>query len=157
MSLVVLQIRGDSVTEDARVMPAGVITVDTDRNEIRLHDGVTAGGHRILNISQLQAYSSLEFDAVRAVSTPGALADDSGSKFIQLTASGTFSLPALSNLDVGQGLWIQATAASVTLEPDGSEQFEESNATSTSMAMIQNQQVRLAKKSATRWIVLHRG
>jgi hypothetical protein len=44
--------RTTTVGNDAYTGPSGQITADTDRNELRLHDGSTAGGHRILNKSQ---------------------------------------------------------------------------------------------------------
>lgn len=48
--------RGSTTAEDAITGLAGQIRVDTTRNELRLHDGTTPGGHRILtsaNVSQL--------------------------------------------------------------------------------------------------------
>lgn len=40
-------IRGTTVEEDARTLFEGVISIDTDENDIRVHDGATAGGFRI--------------------------------------------------------------------------------------------------------------
>jgi hypothetical protein len=45
--------RADTATNDAYTGPASQLTVDTSRWELRLHDGVTPGGHRILNLQQL--------------------------------------------------------------------------------------------------------
>lgn len=49
-----LQLSRDStIANDAFVGPPGLVTVDWDRWEFRLHDGETPGGHRILNLAQL--------------------------------------------------------------------------------------------------------
>lgn len=50
---VVRQPRGTTQESDAYTGPSGQITVDVDRLEIRLHDGATPGGIRILGLEQL--------------------------------------------------------------------------------------------------------
>ena len=45
--------RGTTVQSDSFVGAAGQFTIDVERWEIRLHDGETPGGHRILNLQQL--------------------------------------------------------------------------------------------------------
>lgn len=45
--------RAGTVVNDGFIGPQGLITVDTDRWELRLHDNETPGGHRILNLEQL--------------------------------------------------------------------------------------------------------
>lgn len=50
---VLLLPRGSTGLNDAYTGPSGQLTMDLDRNELRLHDGVTPGGHRILNLEQL--------------------------------------------------------------------------------------------------------
>lgn len=47
-----LQLRGGTTSEnDAFTGAAREVTVDTTANELRLHDGVTSGGHKVLNRS----------------------------------------------------------------------------------------------------------
>lgn len=46
-------VRGTTAENDAYTGLAGQLSVDEQRWELRLHDGVTQGGHRILNLSQL--------------------------------------------------------------------------------------------------------
>ncbi len=50
---VLLHPRGTTEINDQYTGPASQITIDIERNEARLHDGVTPGGHRILNLTQL--------------------------------------------------------------------------------------------------------
>lgn len=68
----VQQPRGTTALNDAYIGPIGQFTIDTDRMEIRLHDGSTPGGHRITNLANL--YSLF----VSADSEAGALEFDVG-------------------------------------------------------------------------------
>lgn len=45
--------RASTAVSDAYTGPAGQVTEDTTRVELRLHDGITPGGQRILNLNQL--------------------------------------------------------------------------------------------------------
>lgn len=49
MTKEVQQAGGTSETEDSRVGEPRQITVDTSNQELRLHDGATPGGHKIIN------------------------------------------------------------------------------------------------------------
>lgn len=49
---VVKQVRGTTSQNDSFVGEEAQFTVDTTRDEVRLHDGVKPGGHRILNHEQ---------------------------------------------------------------------------------------------------------
>lgn len=49
MSAYKQQVGGSAVSQNALVAPARVITIDTDNHNIRVHDGLTPGGHVILN------------------------------------------------------------------------------------------------------------
>lgn len=51
--VVVQQPRNSTKVEDQYIGPAGQLTVDSDRYELRLHDGRRKGGWRIPNITQL--------------------------------------------------------------------------------------------------------
>lgn len=45
--------RGNTAANDVYTGLPGQLTIDSERWEIRLHDGETPGGHRILNLAQL--------------------------------------------------------------------------------------------------------
>lgn len=45
--------RDTTAAADALILPEGVLYVDTTRDELRLHDGVTPGGFRLPNINAL--------------------------------------------------------------------------------------------------------
>lgn len=47
--------RGSTRQEDGRTGEDGQITIDSERHEIRVHDGVTQGGHSLPTISRVQA------------------------------------------------------------------------------------------------------
>lgn len=55
------KMRGTTVQLDAYLGPVGQIVVDIDRNDIRVHDGVTLGGHRIYNREAVRSYIGLQF------------------------------------------------------------------------------------------------
>lgn len=46
--------RGDTAAVDAIIIPAGVLYMDLTRNELRLGDGETPGGVRLLSFAQLK-------------------------------------------------------------------------------------------------------
>lgn len=53
MSIRVIHRRGSTADNDSLTGPAGAVSVDTEKNQMRLHDGVTAGGHVIPNLANL--------------------------------------------------------------------------------------------------------
>lgn len=46
-------VRGDTAKNDAYTGRDGELTIDTERNEVRIHDGVTAGGEVASGHSEL--------------------------------------------------------------------------------------------------------
>lgn len=152
----VQQVRGDNATEDARTAPVGVITIDTDNFGLRIHDGSTPGGIRVLSEPQLTAYKQLEFSAVSVESTPGDFDASLGSKLASITAGGTYNLPALSGLEVGQRIAIIATTSGVTLGCDGSEKFNDKGSVSATLSLVQDELLTVAKYDATNWRVIGR-
>lgn len=66
------KMRGSTAQNNNYLGPVGQITGDTDENDIRVHDGVTPGGHRIANLSFLDnRYAAIfatiaDLDGVRA-------------------------------------------------------------------------------------------
>lgn len=47
-------LRGTTAENDAYTGAAGTITIDTDQDGIRVHDGVTQGGHELANMGRLR-------------------------------------------------------------------------------------------------------
>lgn len=61
MSFKVLFLRGSEAQNNAYTGPAGEITIDTTYQNLRVHDGTTAGGHHILGKDQVtQMFGNLE-------------------------------------------------------------------------------------------------
>jgi len=153
---VIQNIRGATATEDARVLPSGTISVDTTRNELRLHDGVTPGGHRILNVDQFFALGQSRFTAVATLSAPGVMPDTSAGKLNRITAAGTYTLPSVGTLDVGGPLIVQAMVAGVTIQRTGAELINNAGVDLTTLALTQYETVQLAKLDVTKFIILNR-
>lgn len=54
MSFTIQFKRGTTAQNDAYTGPAGSVTIDVERNEIRIHDGSTAGGHVVSDQASIQ-------------------------------------------------------------------------------------------------------
>lgn len=74
----VQHIRHDTSGADAFTGFIGEITADTDRNELRLHDGSTAGGHRILNKTQLDTAYQARNDNKFVLNASEVVVNDAG-------------------------------------------------------------------------------
>lgn len=68
MTKEVQQVGGTRETQDLLTGVARQITVDTSNWELRLHDGVTPGGYRILNLDQLLNVFQLKSDELSGFS-----------------------------------------------------------------------------------------
>lgn len=93
--------RGDRANQDAYTGPEGELTSDTSTPELRLHDGVQAGGHRILpspeNDLRYQALST-ELTAIEAVGTgPGYLVKRGNNDYRLRTLTGTTGEITITN------------------------------------------------------------
>ena len=98
--------RGTTAKNDAFVGLASEITIDTDKHSIRVHDGVTAGGHEILPKAKNDLLYQEKGNYVTSVNgQTGAVVIESGSGGLP-TAGGTmegtvtFNLPKAINRDV---------------------------------------------------------
>ena len=156
----VLQIRGGGTAEmDALVGSPRELTIDTERNEIRLHDGVTPGGKRILNIDQIALYGPAAFDTFTTQSTPGVLPDAVVGAYSEITVAGDYTLPLLTAADVGSRIILFATVAGVNIESGGADILRElgvDNAAGVNVALSQNETIEICKRSTTRWVVTNR-
>lgn len=68
--------RGTTAQNDSYTGPAGELTVDTENNHIRVHDGSTKGGHSIPNTDSLLATMKSNSDRITAVSNSKPLLED---------------------------------------------------------------------------------
>ncbi len=68
MDLEIPFLRGNTQENNAYAAPAGVITIDTEKKELRIHDGLTFGGHVLPNIGRLdllqESINGLEIPAI---------------------------------------------------------------------------------------------
>lgn len=53
MSVIIKLLRGTTAQNDAYTGAEGVVTIDLTTKELRLHDGITAGGHVIPNVAAI--------------------------------------------------------------------------------------------------------
>ena len=109
------QIRGTTAENDAWLFPSGTLTIDEDLKEIRLHDGVTMGGHAFPNTATIVGFGTLQFTAVSTLSVPGAIVDANVGKLNQVTTAGTYVLPTVVGKTVGVRIMLQALVAGVVL------------------------------------------
>lgn len=149
--------RGSTATVDARIPAVGEIMVDTDRSELRLGDGTTPGGKRILNESQLTLFGSLLYTGAVSVGTPGTLTvAQTQRKFLQLTAPGNFRLPAIADLELGAPIVIMPTSAGVNLTVEAGKTIRHQGVDVTSLPLNDDEVTLLTKLSTTRFQVLFR-
>ncbi len=71
MAYAIQRRRGTAAQHSSFTGLVGEITIDTTNNTIRVHDGSTAGGHRLAKYSELQTQETIE-DAVGSLLTAGA-------------------------------------------------------------------------------------
>lgn len=153
--IITQQIRGTEATEDARVLPPGTITVDLTANAIRVHDGVKVGGHKMAAESSIGASHTREFNETSTESTPGAVAIVN--KFANFTVAGDYDIPELSDIPmIGQGFYVQANTSGVILKCQGADVISDQGADVTSLALVENEIVRIVKRSSARYVVVSR-
>ena len=97
---------------------AGEITIDTTNNTIRVHDGSTAGGHRLAKYSEINTQENIE-DVVGSLLTAGSgislSYDDSAGT---LTITNTTSAGDIESVAAGDGLSGGGTSGAVSLALD---------------------------------------
>lgn len=104
--------RGTTAQNDAYTGPSGQITVDMDRKEVRIHDGVTPGGIRVLNKTQndllYQAIGSILISDVTGLQT--ALDDIDAAAAAKLPLTGGTLTGNLVIVKVGPQILLQPSA-----------------------------------------------
>lgn len=149
--------RGDTASQDAYVGPPGQLTMDSDRHEGRLHDGVTPGGHRLLNSEQINLLGAQAYTDLLTQSVPGVIDDSAWAKFNSITVAGDYTLPLLASADVGTHLWLQAALEGVTiLVQEVGSTIVDKGSSDTSMSLVADEAVWLVKHTPTAFKVLGR-
>lgn len=143
---------------DAYVGYSREVTVVTDTGELRVHDGVTPGGHKIPTDDQISGFSVLRFNALATTGVPGNLAASSQDKLTKITLAGTYNLPLLADINnVGGPVILKAMVASVNIGVQGADLIEAGTLTNlTTIAMVEGEIVEFAKLSAALYIVTNR-
>ena len=154
------QVGWGTADSDVYIGPERQLTVDSERHELRLHDGTTPGGHRILNESQMAAYGSLLFTGVTTLGLVASQNLDATHvrKLVNVSAvAGPWNLrlPPLADFDIGESILIRAAGADVVLIPVDGEGWINgtSEEVNFSHPLPDKQLITLAKFSATRFIV----
>jgi hypothetical protein len=150
-------IGANAVTENARIGAIREITVDTDTFALRLHDGVTPGGHEIPNKDNIAGYTTQEFNGLLNQSAPGTLTNAIMRKYNEVTVAGHYVLPLLAAVaNVGDKVVICATVAGVIIDRQSTDLISEHGGDVTTLNLVANEIVTLCKKTAARWVVMSR-
>ena len=117
MAYAIQRRRGTATEHNSFTGLVGEITIDTTNNTIRVHDGSTAGGHRLAKYSELQTQETIE-DAVGSLLTAG-----SGISLSYDDAAGTLTITNTNSADItgvtaGDGLSGGGTSGAVSLALD---------------------------------------
>ena len=118
MAYAIQRRRGTATEHNSFTGLAGEITIDTTNNTIRVHDGSTAGGHRLAKYSEINTQENIE-DAVGNLLTAGAgislSYDDANGT---LTITNTTSAGDIESVAAGNGLSGGGTSGAVSLALD---------------------------------------
>ena len=102
----VLLKRGNTAVSATYTGPLGEVTVDTDLDTLRVHDGVTPGGHILANVSQIN--SNINLSAVNANVAAANLT-------IALTNANIGAFQTYANIEFTD-LWANAAAQTIALD-----------------------------------------
>ena len=118
MAYAIQRRRGTSTEHNSFTGLVGEITIDTTNNTIRVHDGSTAGGHRLAKYSEINTQENIE-DVVGSLLTAGSgislSYDDSAGT---LTITNTTSAGDIESVAAGDGLSGGGTSGAVSLALD---------------------------------------
>jgi len=111
-------LRGTTSQNDAYTGPVGSLTIDTDVGNIRLHDGVTAGGYIIANIDEVGNINSI------SGSSPIQISGTTTDPVISIQAATTVQNGYMSSADKTKLDGIEAGAQVNTVVPSDLVPFE---------------------------------
>jgi len=115
MAYAIQRRRGTAAEHSSFTGLAGEITIDTTNNTIRVHDGSTAGGHRLAKYSEINTQENIE-DVVGSLLTAGSgislSYDDAAGT---LTITNTTSAGDIESVTAGSGLSGGGTSGAVSL------------------------------------------
>ena len=118
MAYAIQRRRGTATEHNSFTGLAGEITIDTTNNTVRVHDGSTAGGHRLAKYSEINTQENIE-DAVGNLLTAGSgislSYDDANGT---LTITNTTSAGDIESVAAGNGLSGGGTSGAVSLALD---------------------------------------
>ena len=118
MAYAIQRRRGTSTEHNSFTGLVGEITIDTTNNTIRVHDGSTAGGHRLAKYSEINTQENIE-DTVGNLLTAGSgislSYDDAAGT---LTITNTTSAGDIESVTAGDGLSGGGTSGAVSLALD---------------------------------------
>lgn len=149
------QLRGTTAWNNAQVFPNGTFTWDTDLHNIRVHDGVTAGGWVVPGLANIPAFATLEFLATANYSTPGTLPNTVAYSLATISVAGTYTLPAVSTITLGGPILFKPTVAGVVIAPGGSDTLLDHN-TSGNLNLVQYEVCKITRSGAASWQVINR-
>ena len=118
MAYAIQRRRGTATEHNSFTGLAGEITIDTTNNTIRVHDGSTAGGHRLAKYSEINTQENIE-DVVGGLLTAGSgislSYDDAAGT---LTITNTTSAGDIESVTAGNGLSGGGESGAVSLALD---------------------------------------
>lgn len=150
--------RMNTATANAYLGPAGQIIVDTERDNLRLHNGLTVGGKEIPNIDQVLEQGLRFFSVPATVAGGQTIPPNYMGAYIVCTGSAV-TLPLLSDIvDIGAGVTIYARVA-ITLNANGGAAdriIDVTEVPQTSISLANDETILIAKYDSALWKVINR-
>lgn len=151
------QVGMGTAAADAYVGPSRQIIVDTEEKNLRLQDGVTPGGVKLPNESQIAAADYRYFSSALTISATGQLADATIGQLCTITIAGNIILPPLANIpSVGNGLVLYAAVAGIHILPNGADLLQDKGVDLTDILLAQYETMIIARRTTARYHVLNR-
>ena len=149
--------RGDTANQNGYTGAQGQITYDTQTNQLRIHDGATAGGFPIPKVADLTNQAARLFSAVQVKSvpaTPMTVADVG--KLNSFTVGGTYTLMAANVVGVGIPFVVRAEVAGVTLQRAGADVIKDKGGSATSIVLTQYETVVMTQEDVGVFRIMQR-
>lgn len=148
--------RGNTSWNDAQIFDESVMTYDTQTGELRLHDGVTPGGHKVPNTNTIPTLNRQFLTAGIPNFTDTTINVGDVDKMLTISAGGTYVLPDRDSLMFGAHLVIYAAVAGVTIQGYSSgQQIRDKAAQNQDRSMNQYETIHLVLVSLTGTLAWH--